>query len=150
MVGGTDGLAAEEIIRGLYDSLRSTCLAKEDDSILLGGGSLHMASSLKVREIAEECSGRERLSMEAFARALEAIPSALATNTGEDKIDALLELRALHRGGQIDAGITCTGKPGQIDDVWLPSYTIEHAISAACESACSLLRVDQVISARGD
>ena len=150
LVGGTDGLAAEEIIRGLYDSLRSTCLAKEDDSILLGGGSLHMASSLKVREIAEECSGRERLSMEAFARALEAIPSALATNTGEDKIDALLELRALHRGGQIDAGITYTGKPGQIDDVWLPSYTIEHAISAACESACSLLRVDQVISARGD
>ena len=36
-VGGTDGIAAEETIRGLYDSLRSCCLAKEDDSVLLGG-----------------------------------------------------------------------------------------------------------------
>ena len=88
--------------------------------------------------------------MEAFARALEGIPAALSANAGEDKIDALLELRSLHRAGQIDSGITHSGKPGTIDSVWLPKYTIEHAISAACESACSLLRVDQVISARGD
>ncbi|MEE2984602.1 MAG: TCP-1/cpn60 chaperonin family protein [Candidatus Thermoplasmatota archaeon] len=150
LVGGTDGVACEETIRGMYDSLRSTCLAKEDDSILLGGGSLHMAASLKVREAAENYAGRERLSMEAFSRALEAIPAALATNTGEDRIDSLLELRSLHRSGKENSGITHSGKPGEISDVWIPTYTLEHAISAACESACSLLRVDQVISARGD
>lgn len=150
LVGGTDGVAAEETIRGLYDSLRSTCLAKEDDSIILGGGSLHMAASLKIREVAEKCAGRERLSMEAFSRALEAIPASLATNTGQDRIDTLLELRSLHRSGQTDSGITQSGKPGVIQGVWLPTYTLEHSISAACESACSLLRVDQVISARGD
>ena len=150
LVGGADGVAAEETIRGLYDSLRSTCLAKEDDSVLLGGGSLHMAASLKVREVAESCSGRERLSMEAFSRALEAIPAALALNTGTDRIDALLELRSMHRSGNSDAGIIQSGVPGTIEDVWLPTYTIEHSISVACESACGLLRVDQVISARGD
>ncbi len=150
LVGGADGVAAEETIRGLFDSLRSTCLAKEDDSIILGGGSLHMATSLRVREAAENCSGRERLSMEAFARAIESIPAALAANAGEDRIDTLLELRSLHRSGKIDSGITQSGKAGQIKGVWLPTYTLEHAISAACESACGLLRVDQVISARGD
>ena len=150
LVGGTDGVAAEETIRGLYDALRSTCLAKEESLVILGGGSLHMAASLKVREAAENCPGRERLSMEAFARALEGIPAALSANAGEDKIDALLELRSLHRAGKADSGITQSGKPGTIASVWLPTYTIEHAISAACESACSLLRVDQVISARGD
>ena len=150
LVGGTDGVAAEETIRGLYDALRSTCLAKEENLVILGGGSLHMAASLKVREAAENCPGRERLSMEAFARALEGIPAALSANAGEDKIDALLELRSLHRAGQINSGITQSGKPGEIESVWLPTYTIEHAISAACESACGLLRVDQVISARGD
>ena len=150
LVGGTDGVAAEETIRGLYDALRSTCLAKEEGLVILGGGSLHMAASLKVREAAENCPGRERLSMEAFARALEGIPAALSVNAGEDKIDALLELRSLHRAGKTDSGITQSGKPGTIASVWLPTYTIEHAISAACESACSLLRVDQVISARGD
>ena len=150
LVGGTDGVAAEETIRGLFDSLRSTCLAKEDDSILLGGGSLHMAASLKVREIAENCPGRERLAMEAFARALEGIPAALAANAGEDKIDSLLELRSLHRAGEINSGIAQSGSPGIIESAWLPTYTLEHSISAACESACGLLRFDQVISARGD
>jgi chaperonin GroEL (HSP60 family) len=88
--------------------------------------------------------------MEAFSRALEAIPSALATNMGEDRIDSLLELRSMHRSGQSNSGITQSGKPGVIVDAWLPTYTLEHSISAACESACGLLRVDQVISARGD
>ena len=109
-----------------------------------------MAASLKVREAAESCPGRERLAMEAFARALEAIPAALASNAGEDKIDALLELRSIHRSGNSNSGITQSGKPGEIDSAWLPTYTLEHSISAACESACGLLRVDQVISARGD
>ena len=150
LVGGTDGVATEETIRGLFDALRSTCLAKEDDSVLLGGGSLHVAASLKVREAAENCAGRERLSMEAFSRSLEAIPAALAINTGTDQIDALLELRSMHRAGDFNAGITQSGIPGTIEGAWLPTYTIEHAISVACESACGLLRVDQVISARGD
>jgi chaperonin GroEL (HSP60 family) len=150
LVGGTDGIVVEETIRGLFDALRSTCLAKEDDAVILGGGSFHMAASLAVREAAEKCGGRERLSMEAFSRALEAIPASLAGNTGADRIDTLLELRALHRGGDINAGINHAGAPATIEEVWLPSFTLEHAISAACESACSLLRVDQVISARGD
>ena len=46
-VGGTDGIAAEETIRGLYDSLRSCCLAKEDDSVLLGGGKFACCSRIK-------------------------------------------------------------------------------------------------------
>jgi len=150
LVGGTEGVVAEETIRGLFDALRSACIAKEDDAVVLGGGSLHMAASLAVREAAERCGGRERLSMEAFSRALEAIPASLAGNTGADKIDTLLELRALHRAGDSNAGINHAGAPATIEDVWHPAFTLEHAISAACESACGLLRVDQVISARGD
>lgn len=149
-VGGTDGIAAEETIRGLYDSLRSCCLAKEDDSVLLGGGSLHAAAALRVKEIAESNSGRERLAMDAFARALESIPATLASNNGRDRIDTLLELRSKHRNGESSFGITQSGLTGKIDDVYIPAYTLEHSISAACETACGLLRVDQVISARGD
>lgn len=150
VVGGTDGISTEETIRGLYDSLRSCCIAKEDDSVILGGGSLHAAASLKVKEIAETNSGRERLAMEAFARALESIPATLAANNGRDRIDTLLELRSMHRNGNSDFGVSQSGLPIEIKDVYIPSYTIEHSISAACETACGLLRVDQVISARGD
>ena len=56
----------------------------------------------------------------------------------------------MHRAGDFNAGITQSGIPGTIEGAWLPTYTLEHALSVACESACGLLRVDQVISARGD
>ena len=149
-VGGGDGAASEEIIRGLYDALCSTTSALETGEVLLGGGSLHMAASLAIKEASESCAGRERLAMEAFARALEAIPATLADNAGIDRLDALLELRASHRQGNFNHGIGVDGKAVEITQAWSSAETLSHAIQAASETACGLLRVDQVISARGD
>lgn len=149
-VGGGDGVASEEIIRGMYDALRSVCSSIEFGSVLCGGGNFHMSSSLVVREKAELNSGRERLAMEAFARALESIPATLASNAGQHRLDALLALRALHRNNTLDGGINKNGEAATLQGVLECSETIAHAIEAACETACGLLRVDQVISARGD
>ena len=88
--------------------------------------------------------------MEAFARALESIPSTLAQNAGVDRLDTLLALRAQHRAGMPTAGIDEHGKVDEIVRAWLPTETLRHALEAATETACGLLRVDQVISARGD
>lgn len=149
-VGGGDGVAVEETIRGLYDALRSTSLAMKSKAIVRGGGSVHMGASLVVKEAAERQAGRERLAMEAFARALENIPSTLAQNAGVDRLDALLALRAQHRGGKGHTGIDASGKAVEITEAWLPADTLHHALESATETACGLLRVDQVISARGD
>ncbi|MEJ6563146.1 MAG: TCP-1/cpn60 chaperonin family protein [Euryarchaeota archaeon] len=149
-VGGGDGVASEEVIRGLYDALCSVTSAMETGEVLLGGGSLHMAASLAIKEAAEAQGGRERLAMEAFARSLEAIPAVLATNAGHDHLDTLLALRSLHRDGSPDSGVQQTGHAGPIESAWSSAETLAHAIEAACETACGLLRVDQVISARGD
>ena len=149
-VGGGDGAAVEEAIRGLYDALRSTSLAMKSNAVVRGGGSFHMGASLVVKEAAEAQSGRERLAMEAFARALENIPSTLAQNAGVDRLDTLLALRAAHRTGQHTAGIDVNGEVSSIESTWLPADTLHHALEAATETACGLLRVDQVISARGD
>jgi chaperonin GroEL (HSP60 family) len=149
-VGGGDGVASEEVIRGLYDALCSVTSAMETGEVLLGGGSLHIAASLAIKEAAEVQGGRERLAMEAFARALEAIPAVLATNAGHDHLDTLLELRAHHRDGSAESGVQSSGNAGQIEAAWSSAETLAHAIEAACETACGLLRVDQVISARGD
>ena len=115
-----------------------------------GGGSFHMGASLAVKEAAEGQAGRERLAMEAFARALENIPSTLAQNAGVDRLNTLLALRAEHRNGEGNAGIDAEGNVAEIDATWLPLATIHHALESATETACGLLRVDQVISARGD
>ena len=149
-VGGGDGVAVEETIRGLYDALRSTSLAMRSKTIVRGGGSFHMGASLAVKEAAERQAGRERLAMEAFARALENIPSTLAQNAGVDRLDTLLALRAQHRQGAQQAGIDAEGNVADITETWLPSQTLHHALESATETACGLLRVDQVISARGD
>jgi chaperonin GroEL (HSP60 family) len=149
-VGGGDGVASEEIIRGLYDALCSVTSAMETGEVLLGGGSLHIASSLAIKDAAEQHGGRERLAMEAFARALEAIPSVLISNSGNDQLDCLLELRAQHRQGNISYGVAQTGLCEPIEQAWASAETLAHGLQAACETACGLLRVDQVISARGD
>ena len=150
VVGGVDGISTEETIRGLFDALRSTCEAIDSGQVLVGGGSLHIAASLAIREAAETKSGRERLGMEAFSRALEAIPATLAENIGSDRLDTLLELRSLHRAGKKNSGVGKEGMPDRIEDAIIPATTILHSLEAACETTCGLIRVDQVISARGD
>ena len=88
--------------------------------------------------------------MEAFARALESIPSVLISNSGNDQLDSLLELRSQHRQGNTDFGVAQNGLCESIEQAWASAETLAHAFEAACETACGLLRVDQVISARGD
>ena len=149
-VGGGDGVASEEVIRGLYDALCSVTSAMETGEVLTGAGSLHMAASLAIKEAAENHPGRERLAMEAFSRALESVPATLGENAGVNRLDCLLELRALHRAGNSEAGVLRDGKAGTIEEALASAETLSHAIEAACETACGLLRVDQVISARGD
>ena len=149
-VGGGDGVAAEEVIRGLYDALRSTAQVMKTHALVRGGGSAEMAAALAVKEAAEQESGRQRLAMEAFARALESIPSTLATNAGVDQLDTLLALRSAHRNGNNQTGIGPSGSVEVVEHAWAPTETLLHGIEAAAETACGLLRVDQVISARGD
>ena len=86
--------------------------------------------------------------MDAFARALEMIPWMLAANCGVNALDALLELRTEMNNGV--AGVRKDGSIGSVDDVLEPADSLLHGILAATETANSLLRCDQVISARGD
>jgi chaperonin GroEL (HSP60 family) len=88
--------------------------------------------------------------MEAFARALETVPATLAENGGNDPLDCVLELRAAARGGEAPVGISPDGKTWQVDGVWHPRSVIENSLVSASETAMSMLRIDQVVSARGD
>jgi chaperonin GroEL (HSP60 family) len=87
--------------------------------------------------------------MEAFARALEIIPTTLALNAGADALDRILELRAAHRNGAREAGITAEGKVGPTG-AKEAATSLELALNFATETCASMLRIDQVVSARGD
>ena len=146
LVGGAMG--AEEAIRGMYDALRATSLAISDGYLLYGGGASHMIAAQYVKKEAEKKGDRTRLGMDAFARALEMIPWMLAANCGVDALDALLELKSTVNKGSV--GVRKDGVIGSVDEVLEPAESLFHGIIAATETANSLLRCDQVISARGD
>ena len=149
-VCGGGGATSEEFVRGLYDALNSVAKAVESGVVSYGGGNQHITAALAVREYAESIAGRERLAIEGFARALESIPTTLIANSGNNMLDGLLELRSQVRLGKHESGINTAGEVGDLGEVWECSATSIHALEAACETACGLLRVDQVISARGD
>ncbi len=149
-VGGSGDIGTDEIIRGLHDSLRATSIAISDNEILPGGGAIHSRMANAVRQASESEPGRARLAMEAYARALEIIPATLVENAGGDPLDRILELRAGSRDNEQIIGITPDGFVSIIDDVWHPRLIIEASLESATETAVSMLRIDQVISARGD
>jgi chaperonin GroEL (HSP60 family) len=88
--------------------------------------------------------------MEAFARALETIPATLVENSGGDPLDRILELRTASREHDTPMGISPDGLVSMINRVWHPRQVIEASLESATETAISMLRIDQVISARGD
>ena len=147
-VGGAGETGTEEIIRGLHDSLRATSLALSED-VLPGAGSTHSRIAHAVRAAAESQGGRERLAMEAFARAMETIPATLVENAGGEPLDRVLELRSTTLGDS-PIGISQDGKIWEVDGVWHPRSVIENSLEAATETAMGMLRIDQVISARGE
>jgi len=149
-VGGTEGAAAEEVVRGLHDALRSTTLAMRTDSLLPGAGATHIRLAMMVRTAAEQRSDRAKLAMNAFSRALDIVPATLVENAGGDSLDSILALRASSLEEQI-FGIGIDGNVTTVPtDVLHPTETILNGIIGATETTCSLLRIDQVISARGD
>ena len=147
-VGGAGETATEEVIRGLHDSLRATSLAL-NQQVLPGAGAIHSRMAQAVREASEKQGGRERLAMEAFSRALETIPATLAENGGGDPLDRILELRAASIEDN-PIGISSEGKTWKVEDVWHPRSVIENSLESATETAMGMLRIDQVISARGE
>ena len=149
-VGGAGELATEEIIRGLHDGLRAVSLAMEDEKVLPGGGAIHSRIARSVRTASESEPGRSRLAMDAFSRAMETIPSALIENSGNDPLDGILELRSATRNQEYFTGIDTQGKVSAIQGVWHPRTVIQESLQSACETSIGMLRIDQVISSRGD
>ncbi|HJM13536.1 MAG TPA: TCP-1/cpn60 chaperonin family protein [Candidatus Thalassarchaeaceae archaeon] len=148
-VGGAGETGTEEVIRGIHDSLRATSLAMEE-KVLPGAGASHCRMAHAVRSESETQGGRERLAMEAYARALETIPATLAENGGGEPLDRVLELRATAREGSDQMGVSAEGKTWIVEGVWHPFSVIERSLESATETAMGMLRIDQVISSRGD
>ncbi len=150
--GGTEHVV-DEIERSLQDALHVVAKAVEDGKIVTGGGSSAVEMALRLRDYAASVGGREQLAIEAFADALEVVPRTLAENAGHDPIDMLIELRKAHKDGNVNAGINVY--KGEVADmmelgVIEPIRVGKQAIDSATDAAIMILRIDDVIAAKGE
>jgi thermosome len=149
--GGTEHVV-DEIDRSLVDAVSVIAVAIEDGKLVTGGGSAATELALGLRDYAASIGGREQIAIDAFASALEVVPTALAENAGLDPIDVLIELRQAHKSGKKTAGINVfTGKVSDMkkEKVLEPIRVGRQAISSATDAAVMILRIDDVIASKG-
>ncbi|WP_131159508.1 thermosome subunit beta [Aeropyrum pernix] len=149
--GGFERLV-DEAERSLHDALSVVADAIMDGKIVAGGGAVEVEVAKVLYEYASNLPGKTQLAVEAFARAVEALPQALAHNAGHDPIEVLVKLRSAHEkpenkwyGVDLDTG--------EIVDMWSrgvlePMRVKLNALKAATEVASMILRIDDVIAAR--
>ncbi|MEE2747820.1 MAG: thermosome subunit beta [Candidatus Thermoplasmatota archaeon] len=148
--GGTEHVV-DEIRRAFDDAIGVVSVAREDGSVLTGGGSVIASISRDLRSYAEGIGGREQMAIEAFAGALEVIPRTLAENAGLDPVNTIIEVRKAHAEGKSTYGVNVF-EGGVMDmraaNVLEPVRVVEQAMQSATETAVMILRIDDVISSR--
>jgi len=150
--GGTDHVVSE-VERAVVDARGAVSSALQDGKYVIGGGSVEMELSRYLQEYAVQIGGREQLAIQAFAESLESIPRALAENAGMDVIDTIVSLRNKHKEkGGVAVGVDVMA--GKVTDlrasgIYEPAKVKRQAMASATETARLILRIDDIISARG-
>lgn len=138
-----------EIERNLHDAMAVTRNVMFEPSLAPGGGATEMAVSVKLLERAKSIEGVAQWPYQAVADAFEVIPRTLVQNCGGNPIKVLSNVRAKHAEGLHTYGID--GEVGKVVDmneygIWEPEVIKQQSIKTAIESACLLLRVDDIVS----
>ncbi|KAJ3475497.1 hypothetical protein NLI96_g11800 [Meripilus lineatus] len=107
--------------------------------------------SLAVSQAADEIPSIEQYAMRAFASALDAIPLALAENSGLSPIETLAEVKSRHvKEGNSTLGIDCLDR-GENDmkqqNVYDPLISKRQQYLLATQLVRAVLKIDDVIVA---
>lgn len=141
----------DEAERSLHDALSVLSQTTKDTRTILGGGCLEMVMSKAVDQAAANETGKKSLAIEAFGRALRALPTILADNAGFDSSELVAKLRSAIYNGMTTSGLDLTrGTVADMREMGIvESYKLKRAVvSSASEAAEVLLRVDNILRAK--
>lgn len=115
--------------------------------MIAGGGAPEIHASRLLTDYAHTLKGKEAYCFQAFAEALEVIPTTLAENAGLNPISIVTELRNKHALGDRNAGINV--KKGIIsnileENVVQPLLVSTSALELATETVALILRIDDI------
>lgn len=154
-VRGSNKMIIDEAKRSLHDALCVVRNLVTDNRIVYGGGAAEIACSLAVEKEALETRGLEQYSMRAFSEALDAVPMALAENSGLSPIETLADLKARQgRGeGRGRLGVDCmqTGTNNMKDNFVIdPLISKRQQLLLATQLCRMVLKINNVIVAGGE
>ncbi len=148
LVRGGNKMIVEEVKRSLHDAL---CVVRNfirDSRVVYGGGSTEIACSIKIQQEADKISTLEQYAYRGFAEALEAIPMALAENSGLASIQTLTEIKAKQiQEKNPSLGVDCMGR-GTCDmkeqHVLESLHSKKQQILLATQLVKMILKIDDV------
>ena len=140
-----------EIERNLQDAMSVAKNVIFHPRLSPGGGATEMAVSVRLAQKSKSVEGVMQWPYRAVAEAMEVIPRTLIQNAGASPIRILTQLRAKQAEGKSTFGVD--GDTGAVVDmkeygVWEPQAVKTQSIKTAVESACLLLRVDDICGAK--
>lgn len=116
-VRGSNKMIIDEAKRSLHDALCVVRNLVKDNRVVYGGGAAEIACSIAVEDAAVKSPGLEQYAMKAFADALDAVPMALAENSGFSPIETLAALKSRQlKENNTRLGVDCmsTGSNGNL------------------------------------
>lgn len=135
----------DEAERSLHDALAVLSQTVKETRVTLGGGCAESLMARAVDEIVPTTAGKKALAIQAFSKALRALPATIADNGGYDAAELCTQLRAAHHNGQSTMGLNMyEGTIGDMQELGVfESFKLkEHVLLAAAEAAEMVVRVD--------
>ncbi|KAJ3052374.1 T-complex protein 1 subunit epsilon [Rhizophlyctis rosea] len=149
-VRGGNKMIIDEAKRSLHDAICVVRNLVRDNRVVYGGGAAEITASLAVAKAADEISTIEQYAMRGFAAALDAVPLALAHNSGLSPIVTLSEVKSRQvTENNPRLGIDCNLK-GENDmreqNVFDPLISKRSQFLLATQLVKMVLKIDDVIS----
>uniref|UniRef100_A0AAX7SGS2 T-complex protein 1 subunit theta n=1 Tax=Astatotilapia calliptera TaxID=8154 RepID=A0AAX7SGS2_ASTCA len=121
--------------------------------LLPGGGATEIELAKQITSYGESCPGLEQYAIKKFAEAFEALPRALAENSGVKGSELISKLYSAHHEGNKNMGFDIESDGPAVKDMLeagiLDPYLVKYwGIKLATNSAITVLRVDQIIMAK--
>ncbi|KIM26265.1 hypothetical protein M408DRAFT_16955 [Serendipita vermifera MAFF 305830] len=148
-VRGSNKMIVDEAKRALHDAI---CVVRNlvvDNRVVYGGGAAEISCSLAVAKAADEIPSIEQYAMRAFSAALDAVPLALAENSGLPPIETLASIKSQQISeGKSRLGVDCVGR-GHNDMkeqfVYDPLISKRQQYLLATQLVRAVLKIDDVI-----
>ncbi|CAL6001424.1 TCP-1_chaperonin subunit epsilon [Hexamita inflata] len=148
-IRGGNAMLIEEAKRSLHDAMCVVRNLVKQPLIIFGGGAAEIACSLKIAEEAEKIKTSEQYALRKYSEALDAIPLALARNSGLQPIETLAKVKKAQVEQQNPRlGVDCLSK-GTNDMkeqfVFETLHSKQQQLMLATQVVRMILKIDELI-----